>query len=202
MNFLAHLYLADDSPYARIGALLPDLVRGPLPTDLNPQIMEAVHQHRRIDAFTDTHHLVSECKQYLGRLAPRLRGIAVDVVFDHVLARDWVPQNAESLRSYIDRIYADFRQHLAWMPAEMRPPIERMRKGDWLGSYATKDGLRRIFTMMSMRLAARLDDAGLDLTLAVDDLADHDEAITSRFHVFFPELQTHVTTVTPDCKRR
>src|SRR5438094_5646041 len=55
MNYLAHLFLAGDTAELLIGNLAGDFVKGPLRDEFTPGIREGIRQHRRLDAFTDTH---------------------------------------------------------------------------------------------------------------------------------------------------
>lgn len=55
VNFLAHLYLAEPTPASWIGNLLPDLTTGPTDPDLHPDVIAGAANHRRVDAYTDTH---------------------------------------------------------------------------------------------------------------------------------------------------
>lgn len=191
MNFLAHLLLAGDATHDRIGALLPDLVRGPVPVDLHPDIMAGVQLHRRIDAITDTHPIVARSRSRITRLRRRYNGIAIDMFYDHVLSRDWARYHRQDLRTYINHVYDDLCRNEDMMPHAMRPPVLRMRHGDWLGSYATVEGMSGILEMMSARLTHRIGHS-IKLTDAIEDLVEHRDAISADFHAFFPNLAEQI----------
>jgi len=187
MNFLAHLYLAGDSTHARIGALLPDLVRGPVPNGIHPDILASVQLHRRIDAITDTHTIFARSLSRLTRVRSLYHGIVIDMFYDHILARDWARYHTQTLRSFINQVYDDFQRNEHLMSVAMRPPIQRMRQDDWLGSYATIQGMTCILKMMSTRLTQRL---GREVQLAdtIDDLVEQDNLLTTDFQAFSPTL--------------
>ena len=187
MTFLAHLYLADDTTYARIGALLPDLVRGPLPDDLHPDIMASVQLHRRIDVLTDTHPIVACSLSRLTRLQRRYHGIIIDMFYDHILARDWSRYHSQNLRLFIDQVYSDLHRNELLMPKAMRPSIQRMLLNDWLGSYSTIQGMIDILEMMSTHMTQRLG-RDIQMTSAIDDLVEPDQLLTADFKAFFPAL--------------
>src|SRR3954463_9153752 len=108
MNWLAHLFLSQPDPAFRVGNLLPDLLPISALSDLAPEILRGVRQHRRIDAFTDTHPVV---RRSINRLNPPLRrfgGIVVDVFYDHFLSRDWERYSKVPLSNFIGEIYVAF----------------------------------------------------------------------------------------------
>ncbi len=55
MNFLMHAWLAGDASADRVGGLIGDFVKGPLPGNLAPDLAAGVALHRRIDSFAETH---------------------------------------------------------------------------------------------------------------------------------------------------
>ena len=196
MNYLAHLYLADGTPDSLVGALLPDLVRGAATDPLTPAVRRAVEMHRRIDAFTDTHPMFLRSRKRLGAAHGLFAGVLVDMFYDHLLAADWSRYAAEALPDFIARVYAVFGAHEQLMPAPMRPPIRRMIDQDWLGSYATLDGLTMRLAQMSIRLSARLGRS-VRLDEAVPALSADRCAFAADFHAFFPLLIAHVATPAP-----
>ncbi|MGB0768489.1 MAG: ACP phosphodiesterase, partial [Phycisphaeraceae bacterium] len=90
MNFLAHLVLAPPTARGRLGSIAPDMIRGPLPSHLDAQVVAAAREHQRIDAFTDAHPAFLRTRDRLrGVVDPRLAGVLADVLYDHVLASRW-----------------------------------------------------------------------------------------------------------------
>ncbi|TAM09197.1 MAG: DUF479 domain-containing protein [Nevskiaceae bacterium] len=90
MNFLAHLWLADVTRTSPAGAILGDIVHGrlealALPTD----IALGIRIHRRVDATTDHHPLSVAWRAHFPPELRRYAGITLDLLCDHVLARDW-----------------------------------------------------------------------------------------------------------------
>ena len=54
MNFLAHAWLAGESPALVVGGVFGDWVKGPLPGTLPADLARGVALHRAIDAFAET----------------------------------------------------------------------------------------------------------------------------------------------------
>jgi len=79
MNWLSHLYLSEPNPAFRIGNLLPDLAPMSALSDLPSEFLRGIKQHRRIDAFTDSHAIF---RRSISRVGPEFRrygGILVDI---------------------------------------------------------------------------------------------------------------------------
>ena len=192
MNFLAHLYLADDTPASMIGNLLPDLVRGRPDPALPAEVLRGVRRHRRVDAFTDTHPVFARSRARLRDRHGLFSGILVDVFYDHFLAVNWSRWHEQPLVDFIERAHGALTGHPHLMPPSMRPITRRMAEQDWLGSYASFEGLARTLGQMSRRFEARLERP-VRLAPAVDDLRRHYEGLTNDFDEFFPQLIGHVS---------
>ena len=64
MNYLAHLYLAEQTRGGLLGSLLGDFVKGPL-DDRHPRpVRRAIALHRAIDSFTDASPASREPQPY------------------------------------------------------------------------------------------------------------------------------------------
>ena len=191
MNFLAHLFLADPDPGGLIGSILPDLVRGAMHTDLDPDISAAADLHRRIDRFTDAHPLVARSKQRLFDQHGRYTGILIDIHYDHCLASDFSRLAGRSLPDFTRRVYDVFSEHADRMPESMRLPVAHMIEHDWLGSYAKMNGVELALRGLSARLSDRFG-RDIELTPAVADLRRLADPLRRDFDAFFPELCRHV----------
>ena len=188
MNFLAHLVLAGSSPAWRVGCLLPDLVRGPLGRDLDPAVARGVERHRRVDRRTDSHPATARSVARLQPSHGRLSGILVDVFFDHFLASDWPAYCSQTLDGFTRAVYDDLRTHATTLaPPGVEPIFQRMARQDWLGSYATLDGIELTLWRMSQHMTRRLDrDVRLDP--AVADLAAEYDAFRHDFDAVWKDL--------------
>ncbi len=174
-----------------IGNLLPDLVPGPLSPELDPEVLTGALNHKRVDAFTDTHPVFARSRARLRHRHGRYSAILTDMFYDHVLALHWGRYHDQPLGEFIDRAYTALAGHTHLMPDPMAGITGRMIEQDWLGSYATSDGMRSVLKMMSARFSERLGRA-VELEHAVDDLRPHGNDFEDDFHEFFPELTTYV----------
>ncbi|KAA0013512.1 DUF479 domain-containing protein [Billgrantia pellis] len=136
MNFLAHAWLArggsDDFLY---GNLIADGVKG---SDLSAwpgAVAGGIRHHRRVDAYVDTHPIVREARSRAPRPQRRYAGIALDLVWDHFVARELGLHRRRSalvLRSY------DVLRHRP-APTRLEHMVPALVAQDWLHRYADFD---------------------------------------------------------------
>ena len=77
------------------------------------------------------------------------------------------------------------------IPPRVREIIRVMSVQDWLGSYATVDGIALTLRRMSARLRERFNRE-VDLASAVDELREQYEGFAADFDAFFPQLIDHI----------
>ena len=152
MNYLAHLYLAGDSPRALVGSLAADFVKGRVPEDQNDEVRRAILLHRQIDGFTDRHPIHAESRRRVAPPRRRYAGVLVDLFYDHFLAAEWSRYSAVPLEQYCARVYAVLIEHAALLPPRLQARLPVMAAEDWLGSYATFAGIDRALRGLSRRV--------------------------------------------------
>jgi len=187
MNYLAHLFLAENNPGSIVGSLLGDFVKGPLGNDFSKEILEGIVTHRKIDSFTDSHSIVIESKKLINQPRRRYAGIIVDVSFDHFLAKNWSDYSNEGLSAFIERVNRVLIDHIHLLPEKLKLIIPRMVAEDWLGTYKTVEGIGSILDRISGRLTN-----GNKMSGAVSELEFNYEKLEQNFKVFLPELMAFV----------
>jgi acyl carrier protein phosphodiesterase len=195
VNWLAHLYLARQSDAALLGALLGDFAFGSSGLERFGRIEhEEILRHRRIDRFTDTHPAVAALRAAVPDGRRRFAGIALDVHFDHLLARDWArwtaadPATAVPLDAFTARAYAVLRARHHELPPRLQAIAPRMAADDWLGGYRERANVDRAV----LRIATRLSRHGDRLVDCLGDLHALERRAEATFEVFFPELVAFV----------
>ena len=162
MNYLAHLYLTDGTGLPLSGAVLGDHVRGRLEGRFEPGLERSLRLHRHIDVVTDSHPLVVAARTEFGPGARRYGGIVLDLVYDHLLARDWPRYSAEPLREFVARAAAAVADADAWRlgTGESGPSAWRFRH--LLMSYRKESAIDLALqrTAARMRQPQALLDAG------------------------------------------
>jgi acyl carrier protein phosphodiesterase len=189
MNFLAHLYLADDVHDSLIGHLLGDFVKGAAIREFDAPIQAGIRFHRKIDRFADAHPLTRTSRNRFGAQRRRFAGIMVDVCYDHFLARHWSRFADEPLPVFVRRVYADLQTGRDVLPPDAAGMLERMVVYDWLGSY---DDIYKVGFALD-RIAGRLS-RGERFMGAIDDIQTNYSGLEKDFLDFFPELVTFART--------
>jgi len=184
MNYLAHLRLADGSPDSITGNFLGDFVKGQPESDYPAPICRGIRLHRRLDAFTDAHPAVARAVGRLPRSQRRVAWIAVDMAFDHFLARWWARTDAAGFAAFRRHVYAVLAARAEGMPAPAARVARRMGDDDWLGSYAEFDGIRLALRNMGRRLSRPTP-----LADCIDGIGAHYTALAGDFDAFWPDVR-------------
>lgn len=151
MNYLAHLHLGGSRPNQLLGSLYGDFVKGPLKGDFPAELEAAIYLHRRLDAWTDQHPLVTQARL---RFSPELRrysGIVVDVFFDHALAINWANYSDQPLDSFTQNVYQLLKKQPS-LPGRLALVAPGLIAEDWLGSYQDFEILELVLSGISKRL--------------------------------------------------
>ena len=190
MNYLAHLYLAEQSRQGLLGSLLGDFVKGRLDDRFPETVRRGIVLHRAIDTFTDAHPLHLESRNRIGRQRRRYAGIIIDVCYDHFLCRRWTDYSRESLACFSARVYEVLREHRNQLPERLRRIAPHMIADDWLGSYAELDNVGRALDGIARRIRRSNPLAG-----ALTEIEANYAALDDDFRRFFPELQAQARQI-------
>ena len=187
MNYLAHLYLAEDSDESLLGNLLGDFVKGRLEDQYSPEIIKGINTHRKVDSYTDANAKFLECKKLLTPERRRFAGIIIDMSFDHFLAKNWSQYSNIELSEFTNRVYALLLEHESTLPQKLRERMPYMIGDDWLGSYKNIDTIGLALNAISRRLGSRFERARI-IKGGIDDIKSNYEELEHKFGEFFPEL--------------
>ncbi|MXY48418.1 MAG: DUF479 domain-containing protein [Gemmatimonadetes bacterium] len=190
MNYLAHLYFAEDTPESCVGNLMADFVRGPVDRQpYNGAVMRGMRSHVAVDRYTDGHDVVRESKALISPSRRRFAGIIVDICYDHYLARHWTDFSDEPLPAFIKRTYGFLSAYRGDMPPVLSRVIRHMVRYDWLHGYREITGIGRALDGLSMRLRRPNTLAG-----SVEELEANYDEMEGQFLRFFPDLVRHMET--------
>jgi len=190
MNYLAHLYLAEDSDESLLGNLLGDFVKGRLGEQYSPEIIKGIKTHRKVDLYTDSHPNFLACKKLLRPERRRFAGIIVDMSFDHFLAKNWSDYSELELHDFTNRVYGVLLDREETLPQKLRDRIPYMVQDDWLGSYKNIDTIGLALNAISKRLS-RFEKAK-PIKDGLDDIKANYEEFEENFIEFFPDLISFV----------
>ena len=184
VNHLAHLFLPGDvSPQRLAGNLSGDFVKGALGDRFAPEVREGIFQHRRIDAYTDSHPAVAAFRRVLIPEHGHYARVIADMFLDHFLAARFDELTGESLYGFLARTFAAIDPLAPQLPGALRHLYPRIRDERWLESYREIGGIHLALTNMSRRFSRRPR-----LETATRHLIDSRRELEHRFDQFFPDV--------------
>ena len=184
MNHLAHLFLAGDGgAETLIGNLSGDFVKGPLGDRFPRGIHDGIMQHRRIDAFTDSHPAVAAFRRVLTPEHGHYSRVIADMFFDHFLACRFDEYAGEPLEQFLARTFALIDPHQDLLPGRLRTLYPLIRDEEWLQSYRDVGAIHMSLRNISYRFTRRPH-----LETATRHLVDSRAELERHFETFMPEV--------------
>ena len=153
MNYLGHFYLAYPDEDLLVGNLLGDCVKGCAYEYYPDRVAAGIKMHRAIDTFTDQNDISVQCRTMLRPVAGKFAGVALDLLYDHVLAKNWSLFSPKALPKFIEDVYRILNNRYQELTTENRILLGHMERENWLLRYATKEGTHRSLRGMSHRIA-------------------------------------------------
>ncbi|MDN2483388.1 ACP phosphodiesterase [Vibrio agarivorans] len=151
MNFLAHLHIADHCQSSLLGNLLGDFVKGDPSKQFDEEIAAGIRLHRFVDSFTDAHSIIKDVKPLFSTEQRRFAPIALDMFWDHCLAKHWHSHHTLSLRQFVVLAESNIRHFKGPLPRRFNQVTDHMWQGRWLESYADFDNIVYALERMSQR---------------------------------------------------
>lgn len=143
MNFLGHLYFSGNNKELMLANLFGDFVRGSKNDHFPVIIQQGIKLHRSIDFYIDNHPKVRELKAILMHDLPKVGPVAIDLFFDHLLARDWSDFHSEDYNVYLQNFYQHKTEYLNHYPVSFIEFLSKLRLHKWMNQYPTKYGLMK-----------------------------------------------------------
>lgn len=190
MNFLAHAWLAGDSTADRVGGVIGDFVKGPLPAGLPSDLAAGVALHRKIDVFADTHPAFQRSRARVSLARRRFAGVLVDMFYDHLLARDWPRYDGQALPQFAADIYQEMATCSQALPTAAREIARPMAADDWLTAYADITAVERALQRMSRHRLRRANPLGG----AIEELLADYGGFTADCRQFLPDAANFAAT--------
>lgn len=188
MNFLAHIYLANSDKEIIIGNFIADTLKGNKIDHFSEGIQFGIKMHRAIDTFTDAHPIFRQSKR---RLDPKYRlykGVAIDLIYDHFLAKNWHLYSNIPLYNFTQGVYQLFYDNFEVLPERAQKMLPYMQQQNWLYKYRTQQGIGEILHDMNIRTR------GLSkMNEAIVDLKENYITFEEDFTTFFNEIQIYST---------
>ena len=187
MNFLGHLLVSGNEPLTIVGNFMADAVKGRDLSGFPQGVQTGIRMHRRIDSFTDNHPLTLAGRERLRAHCGKFAGVALDIFYDHTIARHWGGLHPEPLAGFSHRMYRLLQHHAGLMPPRTQHMLGHMVRHDWLSSYATLPGIARALEGLAARVPGGTVLRGADSVLEA-----HLEAFDSECLQFLPALRKHL----------
>ena len=183
MNFLAHCFLAQPTPFSLYGNLLGDFVSGASLDDMPDEVLMGLDNHRLVDRFTDSHASLQPLKQLMSRERRRFTGIISDVVFDYFLIKHWRQFNQQKLSIFVNDVYIKINQVLPLMHPRMQRSMRFMLTENGLMVNQDLIGVAKTLDRLSSRI--RFENK---LRGAIEEVEQHYDAFENAFLWLLPEL--------------
>ncbi|BAE73919.1 conserved hypothetical protein [Sodalis glossinidius str. 'morsitans'] len=152
MNFLAHLHLATLAQSSLLGNLMANFVRGDPDGLYPPAVVAGIRMHRRIDSLTDDHDAVRQIRTLFSPATRRVAPIALDVVWDHFLARHWSQVESQwPLAGFVLRAQLEIAPALPDTPAGFQSLNRYLWRERWLLRYPDMPFLAQVLNGMAQR---------------------------------------------------
>jgi acyl carrier protein phosphodiesterase len=183
MNYLAHIYLSGDHELITIGNFMADHIKGNKYKTFPEDLQKGILLHRQIDSFTDSHKIVRISKRRLNDRYGLYRGVVIDILYDHFLAKNWKDYSEIDLPTYTQNFYASLTRNFDILPEKIQYMSKYLIRDNWLLSYAEKEGIQKVLEGMKSRTKNRSQ-----MNLAINDLEAHYKDFETDFEQFFDEL--------------
>ena len=132
MNWLAHVFLSDKDINHRIGNLVTDLVKARPWDSISDAALKGIETHQLIDSYTDSHPVVKRSMERLGERG-RLRSVTIDILFDHMLTKNWGKFSDVGLKDFLSDFYQELKCEIPKHPSQIREFLESIVTSDRLG---------------------------------------------------------------------
>lgn len=184
MNHLAHLFLAPDSPEARVGSLMGDFTRGLDLKALPPSVRLGVRHHLAVDSYTDKHPDVLASKRLFSPQRRRFAGVALDILYDHFLLRHWSQFTDADQHAFINTVYRELQTNENLMTPDMCKTTRHLVVYDWFGSYRDLENIGYALDRVAARIRFPNAFAGI-----IEEIRPLHSELEAHFLSFFPDLQ-------------
>ncbi len=184
VNFLAHLDLADFCRSHLAGNLLADFVRGDPYKQHTKAAADGIKLHRFVDGYIDAMPQVKQCQRLFRPETRRVSGIALDLIWDHFLARHWNDYHTQPLSQFVAFARQEVEIYQHNLPESYQQMSSRMWQQQWLIQYQETATIETALTRMAIR-RPKLHQ----LANTPTDIFTHYQQLETTFHAIYPQIQ-------------
>jgi acyl carrier protein phosphodiesterase len=186
MNYLGHLYFSGNDTGLMQANLYGDFIKGSRLDHLPEKIRQGIQLHRNIDFFIDNFPAVKDLQAILRAELPKVSGIAVDIYFDHLLARSWSNFHPQPLNDYLAAVYKKMDLTSEYYSADYLHFLKAMIRHNWMASYPTAEALDRMSRGVSSKLSFENP-----LVNGAAVFYRHEEAVKAAFFEYMAAASEH-----------
>jgi len=190
MNFLGHLYFSNDDKDLMLANLFGDFVKGSNFHYFSSKIREGIVLHRAIDTFIDQHKDVLDLKLMLYQDLPKVAGVAVDLFFDHLLAKTWQMHHVQEYQTFLNDFYHHNSEIENDLTSDFKQFITIFRERKWLDHYPTVFGLAKSCEGVSKRISFENK-----LAEAPDTFYKREKEIEAVFQQYMEDAKNHFSVI-------
>jgi acyl carrier protein phosphodiesterase len=137
-----------------LGNLLGDFAKGNRWNQFDSRIHEGIRLHRQIDFYMDNHPNILQLSRELSGELPKVAPIAVDIIFDFLLAQKWRDFHPQPLNDFLDDFFAFHRnQKNIQLPETPFLLLRRLEEKRMLHQYADPTTIDHIANHIESRLS-------------------------------------------------
>jgi acyl carrier protein phosphodiesterase len=184
MNFLAHAYLSFNNPQILAGNMISDFVKGSARLGFSGNINKGITLHRNIDEFTDNHKATAKAKNLFRPFYRLYSGPIMDVVYDHLLAKDLNEFTESTLEQFSLSVYETLEMQSASLPISFMHAFSYMKAHNWLYNYRLKAGIKRSLDGL-VRRASYIYESETAFSILIDLYQELNEC----YQNFFPDVK-------------
>lgn len=182
MNYLGHLYFSNNDKELMLNNLFGDFVKGKDLSHFPQAIQNGLHLHREIDNYIDHHPEVVGLQHKLFEELPKVSSIAIDLYFDHLLAKNWNDYHATPLNKFLENFYRSINIRNEFYTDNFKFMISKMLEMNWLSHYPKIEGLNKMCQGVSKRIS--FDN---NLKFGKEVFLNHEDVINQAFRLYMKD---------------
>lgn len=183
MNYLAHLFLSQPTVESRVGNMMGDFLKGVTRSELSDELQSGIDNHLLVDRVCDGFLPVKDARKLFPQHQRRFAGVAMDVIFDHFLIRDWSLYSEQPRDVFIKECYQDLLNGRDLMHPRMLSTVQKIVSQDWLNSYEETDQLGYALDRIASRI--RFEN---QFHSSIETFYRHEAELKAVFDQLMPEL--------------
>lgn len=184
MNFLAHLHLAEYCGSDLTGNLLADFIRGDPYRQYSSNVADGIKLHRFVDSYIDAMPEALLCRQHFTPETRRVSGIALDITWDHFLAKHWQHYHSVPLAHFVEQAQKEIALFNETQPEHFTLTMQRMWQQQWLIRYQQPEAITQALERMALRRPRLYQLANCPAVIL-----QHYTLFEHQFHLIYPQVQ-------------